>query len=99
MDILEIDFDSYKRWIEFQRTPELKSSNCENDHVKPICLFDVFKDEELRDEFNRKNTQPLIEQVHKQKEPNFISSLIDQKLSKLINSLCQTKRDLTKTSL
>ena len=28
--------------------PDMKWSNIEIDHVKPICLFDVSNDEELR---------------------------------------------------
>ena len=33
--------------------------NINIDHVKPICLFDVSKDEELKAAFNYINTQPL----------------------------------------
>ena len=57
-DILGIDIDLYRKWIEFQMTPEMNWSNIEIDHVKAICLFDVSKDEELREAFNWKNTQP-----------------------------------------
>ena len=42
-------------------TPEMNWSNIEMDHVKPIGMFDVSKDEELREAFCWKNTQPLIE--------------------------------------
>ena len=37
------------------------------DHVKPICMFDVTKDEELKEAFNWKNTQTLFKEVHQQK--------------------------------
>ena len=39
----------------------------EIDHVKPICMFDVTKNDELREAFNWKNTQPLIKHDHQQK--------------------------------
>ena len=50
-------------------TPEMKWLNIAIDHVTPICMFDVSKDEELRDAFNSnwKNTQPLLKEVHQQK--------------------------------
>ena len=48
-------------------TPEMNWSNIELDHVQPICIFDVSKDEELREAFNWKNTQPLLKEIHQQK--------------------------------
>ena len=42
-------------------------SNTEVDHVKPICLFDVSKDEELTETFCWENTQPLLEEIHQKK--------------------------------
>ena len=59
-DILGIDIETYKKWIEFQFTPEMTWDNIEIDHVKAICLFDVSKEEELKEAFNWKNTQPLL---------------------------------------
>ena len=56
--ILVIDFDTYKKWIEFQMTPDITWNNIEIDHIKAICLFDISKDEELREAFNCKNSQP-----------------------------------------
>ena len=47
-EILGIDNDSYKKWTEFQFTPEMNWDNTEIDHVKSICMFDVSKDEELK---------------------------------------------------
>ena len=44
----------------------------EIDHVKPICKFDVTKDDELRKAFNWKNTQPLLNHDHQQKGIKFI---------------------------
>ena len=48
IDILGIDINTYKRWIEFQMTPDMTWDNIEIDHVKAICLFDLSKDEELK---------------------------------------------------
>ena len=56
IDILGIDINTFKRWIDFQMTPEMNWRNMETDHVKNICLFDVSKDEELKEAFSRKNT-------------------------------------------
>ena len=70
-DELGIDIDSYKKWIEFQFTPEMNWENIEIDHVKPICKFDVTKDDELREAFNWKNTQPLLKHDQQQKGIKF----------------------------
>ena len=71
LDILGIDIETYKKWLEFQFTPEMNWSNVEIDHVKPICMFDVTKDNELREAFNWKNTQPLLKHDHNQKDIKF----------------------------
>ena len=71
IDILGTDIKTYKRWIEFQMTSEMNWSNIEIDHVKPICLFNVSDDEELKLAFNWKNTQPLLRQLHSQKGVKF----------------------------
>ena len=52
-------------------TPEMKRSNIEIDHVKPICMFGLAKDEELKEAFCWKNTQPLLKQDHQQKGIKF----------------------------
>ena len=36
-DILGIDIDTYKKWLEFQFTPGMNWNNIEIDHVKAIC--------------------------------------------------------------
>ena len=41
--------------------------NIENDHVKPICLFDVSNKKELKKAFSSKVTQPLFEKIHQRK--------------------------------
>ena len=61
-DILGIDVETYKRWIEHQMTPEMNWSNIHIDHVKPISLFDISNDDELLEAFNWKNTQPLLKE-------------------------------------
>ena len=70
-EVLGIDVDLYKKWIEFQMTLEMNWSNIEIDHVKAICLFDVSKDEELREASNWKITQPLLKHDHQQKGIKF----------------------------
>ena len=49
-------------------------SNTEIDHVKLIYLFDVTKDEKLKEALNWKNTQPIIKQENQFKgiECNFL---------------------------
>ena len=66
-----IDIDLYRKWIEWQFTPEMNWSNTELDNVKPICLFILSKEEELREAFSWKNTQPLLKQDHRQKGTKF----------------------------
>ena len=68
---LGIDIDLYKKWIEYQMTPDINWSNIEIHHVKPICLFDVSEDEEIKEAFNWKNTQPLLNQDHQLKRIKF----------------------------
>ena len=70
-DILGIDIDHFRKWIEWLFTPERGWSNTEVDHVKPICMFDVSKDEELREAFCWKNIQPLLKQDHQLKGTRF----------------------------
>ena len=41
------------------------------DHVKPICIFDVSKDEELKEAFSCKNTQPFLKNDHHDKGIHF----------------------------
>ena len=51
-EILGIDIETYKKWLEFQFPREMNWSNIEIDHVKPICLFDVSDDEQLKEAFS-----------------------------------------------
>ena len=52
-------------------TPEMNRCNIEIDHVKATCLFDVSKDEELREAFNWKNTRSLSKEFHKEEGIKF----------------------------
>ena len=71
LDILGIDIDSYRKWIEWQMTPDMTWDNLEVDHVKPICTFNILDDEDLKLAFNWKNTQPLLIKVHSQEGVQF----------------------------
>ena len=70
-EILGIGIETYKKWIEWQMTPEMTWDNIEIDHVKAICLFDVSNDEQLKEAFNWRNTQPLLKRDHQQKGIKF----------------------------
>ena len=69
--ILGVGFDTYRKSINFQMTPEMKWSKIEIDHVKSICMFDLSKDEELIDSFNWKNTEPLLKRDRQHKGAKF----------------------------
>ena len=71
IDVLGIDIDTYKKWLDFQFTPEINWDNFEIDHVKAICLFDMSKDEELGEAFIWKSTQPLLKNNHQKKGTKF----------------------------
>ena len=71
IDILGIDIDLYRKWLEFQFTPEMNWENIEIDHVKPTCMLDIAKDNELKEAFNWRNTQPLLKKDHLQKGIKF----------------------------
>ena len=62
-----LDIDLYRKWIEWQFTLDKTWDNLEIDHVKAICLFYISKDEELREAFSWKNTQPLLKHDHQQR--------------------------------
>ena len=42
-------------------------NNIEIDHAKPICMFDMSNDEDLREAFSWKNTQSLLKHDHQKK--------------------------------
>ena len=45
----------------------MNRSNIEIDHVRPITSIDISDDEQLREAFNWRNTQPLLKHDHRQK--------------------------------
>ena len=53
---LGLDFDTYRKWIEYQMIPEMNWLNIEIYHVRPISSFDISKDKELMEAFCWKNT-------------------------------------------
>ena len=65
--ILGLDIDLYRKWIQWQFTPEMNWTNIEIDQVKPSCLFHVSKDEELSEAFSWKNTQLLLKHDYQKK--------------------------------
>ena len=64
LDILGIDIDTYRKWLEYQFIPEMNWINIEIDNVRPFSSFDKCKDEKLKDAFNWKITQPLLKHDH-----------------------------------
>ena len=71
-EFLGADIDTYRKWVEFQMTPEMNWQNIEIDHVKVHSTSDVSKDEELKEAFNWKNTQPLLKHDHQLEGTKFI---------------------------
>ena len=59
-------------------------SNLEVDNLKPISYFDVPIDEEIKAALNWIFSQILLKEVHQFKK--IVSSILDCRLSKLINS-------------
>ena len=70
-EILGKDIDTYRKRIEFHFTPEMNWLKIRIDHVKPICLFDVSKDEELKETLNWKSTQTLLKEIVSQKRVKY----------------------------
>ena len=59
LDIIGIDLDTYRNRIEIQMTSDMIWNNIEIDDLKPICMFDMSNNDELKEAFNWKNLQPL----------------------------------------
>ena len=70
-EILGIDLETYKFWIEYQMSAEMNWTNIHIDHVKPISSFDVSNENELLEAFNWKNTQPLLKEENLRKSNKF----------------------------
>ena len=97
-DILGKDNDSYRNRIEFQLTPEMNWLNIEIDHVKPICMLNIYNDDEIRECFNWKKIQTLIKAIDK-KEGNDFFSIISYILLRSINFQLYMKKDNIQTSI
>ena len=52
-------------------TPDMNWENIDIDHVRPIPSFDISDNEQLKEAFNWKNTQPLLKEIHQQKGVRF----------------------------
>ena len=72
-DILRIDVETYRKWIEWQMTPDITWDNIEIDHVRPISSFDISDDEQLKEPFNWRNTQQLFKKIHQKRVLSKIS--------------------------
>ena len=66
-DVFGIDFDTYRKPIEFQMTPDVTWDNTEIDHVNLKYPYDVSEDQELKQTFKWKKFQPLLKEIHSQK--------------------------------
>ena len=62
-DILGIDIDTYRKWIEYQLTPEMNWKDIDIDHARHTPSIDISNDRELKESFNWKNTQPPLKQI------------------------------------
>ena len=87
--IFGIDIITYRKWIELglpEMTPELNWSNIEINHVKPICMCDMSKNDDSKHVFNWKNTQPLLKKSIIKRGLSLISQIIKYNSLKYINS-------------
>ena len=50
-EILGVNNGTYRKRIEYQFTPEMKSLNTETDHVKPIFSLDKSSNDDLKETF------------------------------------------------
>ena len=51
-NMLGMDIDTYRKWIEYQMPTDIDWLIIEIDHVRPISSFDVPNNEELKQAFN-----------------------------------------------
>ena len=58
-DLFGMDIEICRKPIEFQVGPETEWNEIQIDHVKPFSSVDMSENEELREAFNWKNTQPI----------------------------------------
>ena len=70
-EIFGVDIDTYRKWIESQRAPEIYCSIIDIHHLRPISSFDISDDEQLEEAFDWKSTQPFLKEVRSQKGTKF----------------------------
>ena len=74
-DVVGIDIVTWRRWFEYQPTPEKNWSKIELDHAEPVTAFDTYKDNGLRKPNNWRNIQPPLKEDHPQKRTKKCLSL------------------------
>jgi hypothetical protein len=64
LDLIDCTIEEMKQHIESQFTPEMTWDNhgavWHIDHIKPLCAFDLTKEDEIREATKRSNLQPLL---------------------------------------
>ena len=48
-------------------TPEMNWRNSDIENVRPICMFNASNDDEFKEAFRWKSTQPFLKQDHEQR--------------------------------
>ena len=85
-DLLGIDIELCRMWIEYQMSPELNWNDIHIDLVKPILSYDVSKDEELREAFNCKSSNLYLKKTILKEVKKMIFSIIKYSLLIVFNS-------------
>ena len=62
-ETLGIDIDTYRKWVEYPFTLGRNWCNIEIDHVKPVCMFDLSNNNELKEASNWKNIQSVLNET------------------------------------
>jgi len=86
LNLLNVSVDYFKKWLEFQWTPEMSWENYgiywDIDHVKPCSSFDLKDEQQVRECFHWSNMQPLEKRKNYIKNNKVDSSLIQKHKSK-----------------
>ena len=70
-EISGIDIDTFRKWIEFQMTPDINWKKIDIGHVRLFSSFDKSNDERLEEAFCWKSTQPSLKEIQQHKGTNF----------------------------
>ena len=84
-DIKDMYIETFRKWIKYQMTPNMKWSFIGINHVKQNCLFDVSKDDDRRKPFSWNNPQSELKKFISIKQLNLISQLTDYNSLKVFN--------------